>query len=358
GVPGEPAVLPLAPTARAVVLLVDGLGLELLDRHRDRAPFLSSLTSTRLTAGFPSTTATSLASLGTGLPPGEHGVTGYTSWAPEADAVVGWLTWTTGQQDLREQLVPEQVVPGLTVFERAERAGVAVTVAAPAAFEGSGLTRAVLRGGRYRGAVTPGDAVAHAVTGSRLGRRSLVYCYTPDLDLIGHVRGTAGEAWAEQLALVDAFAEQLAARLPPGTVLHVTGDHGMVDVAPGDRVDYDTSPVLQQGVRVLAGEPRMRHVHVAPGAVADVQATWEAELGDRAMVVRRQQAIDAGLLGPVVTPAAEARIGELLVIATGGLAIVRSQVERLASGLLGHHGALSEAELAVPLLTSAAPAAG
>ncbi len=351
GVPGEAAVLPLAPIARAVVLLVDGLGLELLSRHRDRAPFLSSLPSTRLTAGFPSTTATSLASLGTGLPVGEHGLTGYTSWVPEADAVVGWLTWTAGQQDLRERLVPEQVVPGLTTFERAERDGVDVTVAAPAAFQGSGLTRAVLRGGRYRGAVTPGDAVAHAVAGSRLSRRSLVYCYTPDLDLVGHVRGTTSQAWSEQLSLVDVFAEQLAARLPPGTALHVTGDHGMVDVAPDDRVDVDISPALQQGVRALAGEPRMRHVHVVPGAAADVLASWKAELGNRAAVLTRRQAIVAGLLGPVVTPAAAARTGDLLVIATSGLAVVRSHAEPFASGLLGHHGALSEAELAVPLLT-------
>lgn len=201
GVPGEPATLGLPATSRCVVFLVDGLGHELLLRCSDSAPFLSSLSQRRLSVGFPSTTATSLASFGTGLPPGEHGLTGYTSWVGEVQDTVAWLTWTAqaGQQDLRERLVPEQTQSSPTVFERAARAGVEVTVAAPATFKRSGLTRAVLRGGRYRGSVSPGDAVAQAAAASRLGNRSLVYCYTPDLDLTGHLRGVAGEAWLSLL---------------------------------------------------------------------------------------------------------------------------------------------------------------
>ena len=351
GVPDEPPTLSLPETARAVVLLVDGLGWELLRRNTEAAPFLSSLTARPLTAGFPATTVTSLASLGTGLPPGEHALTGYTSWVQEVEATVSWLGWTpaAGREDLRDRLVPEQVQPHLTVFERAERAGVVVTIAAPAQFEGSGLTRAVLRGGRYRGAVTPGDAVAHAVAGSRLGDRSLVYCYTPDLDLTGHARGTDSDAWLSQLVLVDRYAEELAARLPRGTVLFVTADHGMVDVDEQDRVDFDASPLLQQGVRALAGEPRARHVHAEPGAAEDVLAIWRAELGNRMWVGPRAAAVAAGLFGPVVTTAAAARIGDVVAVATGEVAVVRQQAEPLMSRLRGQHGALTDDELLVPL---------
>ena len=57
---------------RVCLLVVDGLGWELLRGHPAAAPFLSELAvnGRPLTAGFPATTATSLASLGTGLPPG------------------------------------------------------------------------------------------------------------------------------------------------------------------------------------------------------------------------------------------------------------------------------------------------
>src|SRR5690606_18718826 len=81
GVEGERNVLQLPPSRRTVLLLVDGLGAVLLRQHTDQAPFLSSRQATRsLTTGFPATTVTSLASLGTGREPGVHGLTGYASW--------------------------------------------------------------------------------------------------------------------------------------------------------------------------------------------------------------------------------------------------------------------------------------
>lgn len=350
GVAGEPRTVDLPDTARAVVLLVDGLGARLLERHAEVAPYLSSLTARGLTSGFPATTATSLASFGTGLPPGEHGLTGYTSWVEEVDDVVGWLTWSGGAGDLREQLVPEAVQPHRTTFERAVDAGVEVTVAAPAQFGGSGLTRAVLRGGRWAGTLTPGDVVATAADGSRRGSRSLVYCYTPDLDLTGHVRGVDSEAWRAQLATVDRFAEQLAAALPADAVLHVTADHGMVDGA--DRFDLEAVDGLMDGVRAVAGEPRVRHVHVEPGAAPDVLARWSTALGDRAWVGTRDDAVRAGLLGPVVGPAALRRTGDVLGVATGTTVLLRPRAEAMASGLVGHHGALSDDERLVPLLST------
>lgn len=78
GVPGfEPVIPELTPADRNCVFLIDGLGWEQIKAHPDEAPFLYSLLPTSrggtgrpLTAGFPSTTATSLASMGTGRPPG------------------------------------------------------------------------------------------------------------------------------------------------------------------------------------------------------------------------------------------------------------------------------------------------
>ena len=354
GVAGEASPLALAPARRVVVLLVDGLGLELLERHADVAPFLSSLASRPLTTGFPSTTVTSLSSFGTGLPPGQHGLTGYTSWAEEVEQVVGWLSWTPagGGGDLRGELVPEDVQPLATAFERASRDGIEVTIAAPAHFEGSGLTRAVLRGGHYRGAVTAADAIAHAVAGSRLGDRSLVYCYTPDLDTTGHVRGVDSEAWRIALTLVDRYAEALAARLPRGTVLHVTADHGMVDVGEDDKLDLDARPELMAGVRAVAGEPRARHVHAVPGAERDVLDAWQASLGDVVRVLSRTQAVEAGLLGPVVTPQALRRTGDVVAVSTGAVSLVQRERDPLFSALVGQHGAMTPDEVLIPLLTT------
>ena len=354
GVAGEPNPLELAETARACLFLVDGLGFVQLQRHADAAPFLSSLVARSLTAGFPATTVTSLSSLGTGLPSGEHGLTGYSSYDEQADAVVNWLAWRSvgPGEDLRDRLVPEAVQPRPTVWERAENAGISTAVCTFDNFAGSGLTRAVLRGGRWTGTFTEGDATARAADAMQQGYRSLVYVYVSTLDLIGHMRGPDTESWRDQLAIVDGIAERIAARLPSDATLFVTADHGMVRVPEEEKVDYDAIPSLQDGVLALAGEPRARYVHTRHGAAADVLATWRDLLGSGWRVLSRDDAIAAGLFGPIIDTVARTRIGDVVAMALGdGGVVERRKLPRL-SAMPGQHGSVTDEELLVPLLQS------
>lgn len=352
GVRDEPNTLGLADSPRIVLLLIDGLGWLGLTRNPGAAPFLNSCAGQALTAGFPTTTVASLASLGTGQPPGRHGLTGYTSYLPDVGTTINWLAWRpVGEKaTLIERVVPEAAQPQRTAFERAEAAGITVTIAAPAEFGGSGLTRAVFRGGRFLGTVSGGDLISQVADASQAAARSLVYCYVSELDLVGHVRGPLSQSWLAQLTLFDRFVEQLAQALPPDAALLVTADHGMTTVPDEDKVDFDDSPTLQHGVLALAGEPRARYVHARPGALADVIATWGAELSDRMWVLGRDEAIARGLFGPTVTPTAGARIGDVVAISRSRTAVVRRRAESRMAALPGHHGALTEEELLVPLL--------
>ncbi|MBV9368704.1 MAG: alkaline phosphatase family protein [Frankiales bacterium] len=352
GVPDEVDRFGLGATPRACVFLVDGLGWLQLQRHADVAPFLASMAGRPIPAGFPATTVASLSSLGTGLPSGEHGLTGYTSYVEDVDAVVNWLAWRSvgAGDDLRDRVVPEVVQPRATVWERAAAAGVATSICTYDNFAGSGLTRAVLRGGRWGGTLAEGDAVARAVEASQVGYRSLVYVYVSALDLVGHMRGPDTDAWREQLAVVDRLAERLAAGLPPETTLVVTADHGMVHVPEDAKVDADTVPQLRDGVVALAGEPRARYVHCVAGAAGDVAAAWRSVLGDAWWVGTRDDAIGAGLFGPSVSPAAAGRIGDVVAVSLGSAGVVeRRRLPRLAA-MPGQHGSVTEEELLVPLL--------
>lgn len=356
GVAGERNALGLADTARAVLFVVDGLGWVGLQAHDDAAPCLSSMTGRALTAGFPSTTVTSLASLGTGLPPGQHGLTGYTTYMADEEAVVNWLAWRSVGEgaDLRDRLVPEVVQPLPTVWERADAAGVTTTVCTFDNFADTGLTRAVLRGGRWGGTFSEGDAVARAVDAAGMGNRALVYVYVSALDLVGHLRGPDTESWREQLSIVDRVAERIAAGIGSDTTMYITADHGMVHVPDEAKVDFDGTPALQDGVLALAGEPRMRHVHTRPGAARDVRSAWQQQLGDDWVVTTAEEAITAGLFGPDVSPTARARIGDVIAIAMGNGGVVeRRKLPRL-SAMPGQHGSLTDADLLVPLLSTSA----
>lgn len=354
-VPGMDPVLGLPPSRRVCLLLVDGLGWELLRSHQPDAPFLSSLAESgqSITAGFPATTATSITALGTGLPSGEHGIVGYT-FAADQDIVLnalGWHRHGNGRPvDLRDRIVPEELQPHPTAFERAAAAGVAVHVIAPRDQDGSGLTRAALRGASFAGVHAMGDLTTRTLAALHERDRTFCYAYHADLDLLGHVYGPGSDAWRQQLAYVDHLAATIAERLPADGLLVITGDHGMVTTVPEDRVDLDDAPELQRGVRLLGGEARVRHVYTEPGATDDVLAAWQHRFGDQAWIRRRDEAIAAGWFGPQVSAAVRPRIGDLVVAAQGNLALTRTRAESRMSNLLGQHGSLTPQEQLVPLL--------
>jgi hypothetical protein len=355
GVPGTANVLRLPESARACLLLVDGLGWESLRAHRDEAPFLSGLAAGAepITAGFPATTATSIASLGTGLPPGEHGLVGYTFAARDNELLnaLGWHRHARGRPvDLRETVVPEQLQPHPTMFERAADAGVAVHAVGPRVHAGSGLTRAVLRGALFQSAYALGDLVAATLAALRGQPRTLCYAYHADLDFLGHIYGEGSDPWRYQLSYVDQLAAMIAGGLRPGELLAVTADHGMVNVTEPDRVDFDTLPELQAGVRMLGGEARVRHVYTEPGATTEVRQAWQGFLGDRAWILDRSEAVAAGWFGPSVAGTVLPRIGDLVVAGRDALAVVRSEVESRLSRFAGHHGSLTPREQLVPML--------
>jgi hypothetical protein len=343
--PPEQNVLGLAPTQRACLLIVDGLGWELLRDHPAVAPFLSELArnSRPITAGFPATTVTSLGSLCTGRPPGQHGILGYKVLVPGEDILLNALRWDP-------RIDPRIFQPLPTIYERAAAAGIEAVHVALGAFRGTGLTVATMRGANYRPADSMGALAAQGAAAIKENGRALVTVYHGDLDNTGHMFGVGSDAWYNQLAHVDKLAEQLASALPPQTWLYVTADHGMVDVGPEDRIDADELPELKAGVAVIAGEPRARHVYAEDGAAGDVLATWREVLGDRAWVMSRDEAIKEGWFGPV-DPAMADRIGDVVAAPVGSLAIVATRTEPRESALIGMHGSLTAADQLIPALS-------
>ncbi|GAA3858367.1 alkaline phosphatase family protein [Streptomyces sedi] len=354
-VPGRRPAFALPPADRVCVFLIDGLGWEQLRAHAPLAPFLTSLLPTSragegapITSGFPSTTATSLASLGTGLPPGAHGLAGYRVLDPGSGALMHQLRWEPWTDPGRWQ-------PHPTLFRGADAAGVAACQVSAPHFERTPLTRVALSGGTFLGRSDVRERMD--VAAARLGEaaRTLVYTYYAELDAAGHRFGVDSEEWRDQLILVDGLAQRLAERLPSRAVLYVTADHGMVDVPVTEeaRFDFDHDWELRAGVAQLGGEGRARHLYTVPGAAEDVYAVWREVLAEDAWVATREEAVALGWFGPpgqAVESRVAPRIGDVVVAMTGAAAVVASETEPRETALIGMHGSLTPAEQLVPLL--------
>ncbi|MDG9683950.1 alkaline phosphatase family protein [Streptomyces sp. DH18] len=352
-VPGFTAAIPeLTPADRNCVFLIDGLGWEQIVAHPDEAPFLHSLLPTSrggtgrpLTAGFPSTTATSLASVGTGLPPGEHGLPGYTARNPETGELMNQLRW-------KPWTAPKVWQPYPTVFQLADAAGVHTAQVSAPTFEQTPLTKVALSGGSFLGRLSGEDRMDVAAQRLAAGDRSLVYTYYSEVDGKGHRFGTDSDAWRGQLMYVDGLARRLAEQLPPRSALYITADHGMIDI-PFDeqsRIDFDEDWELRAGVALLGGEGRARHVYAVPGAQADVLTVWREVLGEQFWVASRDEAIAAGWFGPTIDERVYGRIGDVVAAAHDDVIITASVNEPHESAMAGVHGSLTPVEQLVPLL--------
>ncbi|MET3805487.1 putative AlkP superfamily pyrophosphatase or phosphodiesterase [Nakamurella sp. UYEF19] len=341
---GHPMDLPAAPlpsAERVCVVLIDGLGARLIDEYASDAPFLTTMVSADLRAGCPTTTATSMGSFGTGLPPGSHGLVGYLVMDPDRRVLMNELRWDPEVDPLRWQ-------PHPTVFDHLSAAGVACTVIGNPEFEGSGLTIAALRGARFLGVDRLHDRVDAAV--AVLAKPGLTYVYWGQVDNAGHMFGTGSRAWLRALREIDEALKRLARLLPTGTLLVVTADHGMIDVPYDLRVDLAKRPDLQPGIEVLAGEARFAQAYCSEGQGAAVAARLVEAFGDRAWVRTRGQAISQGWFG-AVDERVVGRIGDVVVAARDQFAFVDSRTATPQElKLIGQHGSLTDVEQMIPLL--------
>ena len=330
----------IAAAPNAVLLVLDSLGWEQLCENREVAPTLGAMAGGAATTVAPSTTAAALTSISTGLPPGEHGVVGYRF--PAGGAVMNALRWTTVAGDHRD------VVPPASVQRAAPFAGGRWVVVGNSVFATSAFTEAHLGDAPYSGYEHPSSIVPNVRAALDDGAR-LVYAYYDGLDHIAHIHGVSGAHYRHELAFCDWLVAELIAALPSGTALVVTADHGHVD-APG-LVQLD--PSVEALVDQRSGEPRFRWLHAVTGSEAALLEAARAAHGDQAWVMSRDEVVDRGILGPVVTDVARSRIGDIALVAHAPIGF-SDPVERRAELMVGRHGSLTAPEMLVPILGAVA----
>jgi len=279
--------LALPPVDKAIVLLVDGLGASALAARAGHARTLAPMLSGASTIGtrFPSTTASALATLTTGQPPGIHGLVGYSVLDAANDRVVNQLSgWDARLDPATWQRVP-------TLFETARDAGIPSFAIGTERYRSSGFTGAVLRGAEYRAGASITDRFEAARRVLDDIDRGLIYLYVPELDQAGHSAGWQSALWITALEELDQSVREFAPTLGRNEGMLLTADHGVLDVPPSAQVFFDSEPRLIDGIRFVAGEPRALQLHFEPDATEfhreAVLAAWREIEGPRSWIVSR-----------------------------------------------------------------------
>lgn len=325
--------------SRQVVLLVlDGLGGAQLAVRRSLAPVLSSGEGGVVTTVAPSTTASALTSLATGLPPAVHGVVGY-RLAVEGE-VLNVLTWRLGDADARQRVPPRRLQP------HPPFAGgpAPVPVVSRIDYLATGFTAAHLGGSAIHGWHTPAGLVVE-VRRLLAGGSPFVYAYYDGIDRTAHARGL-GEHYDAELRAVDRLVGDVLEVLPPGAALVATADHGQVEVGGSAIV---LGPDVMDGVQLLSGEGRFRWLHARPGALDDVTDAAGEACGHVAWVRTREQVVDEGWLGGEPVPEVADRLGDVVIVPFEPTAVL-DPADTGEQRLVSRHGSLTPDEMWVPLL--------
>jgi hypothetical protein len=321
---------------RVVLVVLDGLGWNQLEARTGVAPTLAAMDGGSITTVAPSTTAAALTSISTGRPPGEHGLLGYR--IAVSGGVLNTLRWNTADGDARTRHDPAAIQP-VDCFG-SQRPPVVTW----SAFADSGFTRAHLAGARLAGFNDRKGFVDNVVSLASAGE-PFIYAYWDGIDHTAHEFGLA-DRYDSELAECDKMIADLAGRLPTGTAVMVTADHGQVHV--GESM-IDLPAEVTTLLAGQSGEARFRWLHARPGAAAELLVAAREAFGEVAWVRTANEVLDTGWLGPVVTEAARGRLGDVAVLASEGVGFV-DPAEVMPFQLIGRHGSLTPEEMLVPAL--------
>ena len=283
---------------QVVVLVLDGVGWHQLQRRRHLTPTLAGMQGGPIRTVLPTTTATALTSITTGTPPGEHGVVGYRipdrrrgPQRPALDHPPGRRPGARPRRP-RSSPCPRSAPSDPPAITRTE-------------FERSGFTGAHLDGVRFRGWRVPSTLVTEVA--ELTGRRRAVR-----LRLLRRRR--QGEPRVRPRRPLRRRARR---RRPPRRRRpSVPSRPARPSWSPPTTARCTSAPTSRRSpprwpphVDYQSGEARFRWLHAVPGpeSVALLDAARDAH-GDRAWVRTRDEMIDEGWFGPMVTDAARQRL--------------------------------------------------
>ncbi len=352
---------------RVVLVVLDGLGWNLLQREQERLAGVLQRARVvgKITSVFPSTTVNALSCLWTGAGPAQHGLVGLHLFFPQY-AVLGQMLSLTPEffraPDALVQagLKPEEFLTAPSIATQLKAGGVDTHAWKGWDIVDSSLSRMHSRDVAARhGIVSPADMLTQIsqFLERPTRRKQYAYAYWPTVDTLSHYVGWNGATVsAETQALFHQFQTLLLDALSPtarqGTVIILTADHGQTLTPPEQRVLIERHPELQRLLLMRnAGEPRVPYFYARQGCVSDVVAYVNSELPESAYALTADEALASGLLGPPPhTPAARDRLGDVVVIMRQGATYVNPHEKEKAQRFLGLHGSLTAAEMEAPWL--------
>ena len=316
------------------LVVLDGLGLNLLNLHQAETSFLRSKFETTLSSVFPPTTAAATTALLTGLTPYESGYLGWFQYFKEAD--IHYTIFMNEDYYDPKKAIPKDFYKRYlkrdTIFDRIAKTRKAKTKQFfPKKVDKQGYD-------------TFDEGLKRMIEFQKNNQKTLSYLYSIEPDASQHQHGITSKEVSEALKSLDTSLKAAAEKLPKDTLLLITADHGLIDIEPIHLFDYhDITSTFEH---LPAGEPRATQFFIKDGMQEYFIGFFNEHFSEYFNLYTKEEFLSKKLLGEgEKSPLIDECLGDFIAIAKDRFIFKLSDEK----SHLAHHAGMTKGELDVPL---------
>lgn len=317
------------------LILLDGMGTNILEKHLDDQSFLRKHMIKKITSVFPPTTVAATNAVLTTKPPI---VSGYLGWVQyfkkENTNHVVFLnedfydTKRTFHNNLRETYLKQDLI-----YDYIKRANTDVE------------TYELFPDFRPNGYKTFHLELKRLKEITNKNQKSFSYLYWAYPDLLEHETGICSEHVKVELEKLNHDLEMFSQTMNEDTVIIVIADHGLIDVEPIEL--YKHEELMKMLLRMPSIEPRATNFFVKPFKKHKFKKMFNETYGNDYKLLSKRELIYSGLLGQGEHhPLIDSFLGDFMAIS------ISNKYFKFKEGKLfkAHHAGLLAGEMEVPLI--------
>lgn len=339
-----------AEPRNVVLIIMDGMGINVLDQHLPEDSFLRRHMVTSLTSVYPCTTTAAMTSYYSGLSPLEHGWLGWSLYFKEygrhVDTFVNIDSFS--KNSVGDIHAAKTLLDYETVFDQISKA-TKETVQTYTVMP-SKITVAERPTINYPSELLT-DFTHHLSLAIHLDGPKFVMGYWFEPDLCLHKNGLSGDETRRMLRDINKRLTELADTLPKDTLLMISADHGQTDITATDYVT-DFPDLMECLIMPPSIEPRCLTFFVKPSKKELFESRFKEHFGNDFILLSKEAFLSQGFLGQGDPhPKIDDFIGDYMALATGQH-LIKYRADNLAVDyhFKGHHAGLRKEEMLVPLI--------
>lgn len=319
-----------------VLYLVDAMGSEILNKHKEASKFLNTKKIMDVTTVFPSTTVAATTTATTGLPPVATGWIGWQQYVEEEDKNVVFFL----NQDYYDELykfdykVSEKYVKVKYIYELINEKKPDVK------------THEIFPEFRVKEHKTIKDQVDTIIKTVGNGQHNFIYAYWDKLDTFLHEFGTQAEIITNHIKEIDSAIKYLYEKINEDTLILVTADHGQIDIEGVNLWEYEdiTNTFLHQP----AIEARATAFYIKDGLQEEFENAFNKHFKDKFILYKSQDLLKMELFGKgQKSPRTEGFLGDYFSLAIDKYSFRLQNAKHIHKAT---HAGLIKDEMMIPVI--------